>query len=417
MLQNLRSKFVVTPWVIWLGVMGLILLSCAFAGILVFWKGLGITNLTDYVPWGLWITIDLSSIALGAGAFSLCAGVYLFGLKRYQPIARTATFVGLIGYTMATLALILDIGKPERFWQSMVYWNTHSLLWEVTMCVILYLTVLMLEAMPIIANLDWLRKRFPRIAELMSRVHHYAPILAIIGLGLSSLHQSSLGATYGVIKARPFWFKPEMSVLFMLSAIVGGIALTLFVTMLSSRLTPKAKVNDALVERVAQFVGYLLIGYFYFRAWDALSTTYTYDPGRTEGLHFLTKGPFAFNFWILEFLLGMIVPMIMLLSKNIRANRFWRMVALLLVAIGVVVFRWDTNITGQLVLMPYIPGQAITYTSYVPSLIEILAGAAIVAYGLTAISLGIKYLRVVDHTLVEEEHEKVHVKATEPVSI
>jgi molybdopterin-containing oxidoreductase family membrane subunit len=417
MLQTLRSKFTVTPWMIWLGVMGLILLSGAVSGILVFWKGLGITNLTDYVPWGLWITIDLSSIALGAGAFSMCAGVYLFGLKRYQPIARTATFVGLIGYTMATLALILDIGQPIRFWHSMVYWNTHSLLWEVTMCVILYLTVLMLEAMPIVANLEWLRKRFPKVTQLMSGVHHYAPILAIIGLGLSSLHQSSLGATYGVIKARPFWFKPEMSVLFMLSAIVGGISLTLFITMLSSRLTPKAKINDGLVERVAQFVGYLLIGYFYFRAWDALATTYTYDPGRTEGLHYLTKGPFAFNFWIMEFLLGMIVPMIMLLSKKIRANRFWRMVALLLVAVGVVVFRWDTNITGQLVLMPYVPGQAITYTRYIPSLIEILTGAAIIAYGLTAISLGVKYLRVVDHTLVEEEHEKVHVEATEPVSI
>lgn len=417
MLQNLRSKLVITPWMIWLGVMGLILLSGAVAGILVFWKGLGITNLTDRVPWGLWITVDLSSIALGAGAFSLCAGVYLFGLKRFEPIARTATFVGLIGYTMATLALILDIGKPERFWHSMVYWNTHSLLWEVTMCVILYLTVLLFETMPIIANLEWLRKRFPKIASLMSRVHHYAPILAICGLGLSSLHQSSLGATYGVIKARPFWFKPEMSVLFMLSAIVGGISLTLFVSMLSSRLTPKAKINDALIERVAQFVGYLLIGYFYFRAWDALATTYTYDPGRTEGLRFITKGPFAFNFWIVEMLLGMIVPMILLLYKPTRVNRFWRMTALLLVAIGVVAFRWDTNITGQLVLMPLVTGQAITYTRYIPSLVEVLTGAAIIAYGFTAFSLGVKYLRVVDHTLVEEEHESVHVTTTEAARV
>jgi molybdopterin-containing oxidoreductase family membrane subunit len=417
MFKNIRSKFTITPWMVWLGIMGIILLGGAVAGILVFWKGLGITNLNDRVPWGLWIAIDLSSIALGAGAFSLCAGVYLFGLKRFQPIARTATFVGLIGYTMATLALILDIGKPERFWHSLVYWNTHSLLWEVTMCVVLYLTVLLFETMPIIANFEWLRKRFPKIAAIMSRVHHYAPILAIIGLGLSSLHQSSLGAMYGVIKARPFWFKPEMSVLFMLSAIVGGISLTLFLTMLSSRLTPKAKINDALIERVAQFVGYLLIGYFYFRFWDALATTYTYDPGRNEGLHFLTKGPMAFNFWIMEMLFGMIVPMILLLYKPTRMNRFWRMVALVLVAVGVAVFRWDTTITGQLVLMSYVPGGAITYTSYAPSLIEILTGAAIIAYGFTAFSLGVKYLRVVDHTLIEEEHETVHVKATEPVQI
>ena len=417
MLENKRSKFVVTPWMIWLGVMGIILLAGAVSGILVFWKGLVITNLTDLVPWGLWITIDLSSIALGAGAFSLCAGVYLFGLKRYQPIARTATFVGLIGYTMATLALILDIGKPERFWHSMIYWNVHSLLWEVTMCVILYLTVLVLEAMPIIANLEWLRKRFPKIAELMSGVHHYAPFLAIVGLGLSSLHQSSLGAVYGVIKARPFWFKPEMSVLFMFSAILGGISITLFASMLSARLTNKAKVNDALIERVAQFVGYLLIGYFYFRAWDALATTYTYDPGRSEGLHVMTKGPLAFNFWIGEMLLGMIVPMILLLYKKTRANPFWRMLALFLVAAGVVAFRWDTNISGLMVVMPTVPGQAIAYTNYVPSLIEILAGSAIIAYGLTAFSLGVKFLRVVDHSLVEAEHETVKVDATEPIRI
>jgi Ni/Fe-hydrogenase subunit HybB-like protein len=410
-------KKLVTPWTAWLGFLGMILLAGLVGGIMVFWKGLGITNLTDLVPWGLWITIDLSSIALGAGAFSMCAAVYLFGLKRYQPIARTATFVGLIGYTMATLALILDIGKPERFWHSMVYWNTHSLLWEVTMCVILYLTVLVFETMPIIANLEWLRRRLPTVAALMGRVHHYAPILAIIGLGLSSLHQSSLGATYGVIKARPFWFKPEMSVLFMLSAIVGGISLTLFASMIASRLTNKAKINDTLVERVAHFVGYLLIGYFYFRAWDALATTYTYDPGRTEGLRYLTNGPFSFNFWIVEMLLGMVVPMILLLYKRTRQNRFWRMIALLLVAVGVVAFRWDTNITGMLVVMPYVAGQAISYTSYTPSWIEIVTGAAIIAYGLTAFSLGVRYLRVVDHSLIEEEHAKVKVEAVEPVVV
>ncbi len=417
MTKKAHFKFVITPWIVWLGLLGIVLLGGLVSGIFVFWKGLVITNLTDLVPWGLWITIDLSSIALAAGAFSLCAGVYLFGLKRYQPIARTATFIGLIGYTMAMLALILDIGRPDRFWHAVVYWNKHSLMWEVTMCVVLYLTVLMFETMPIIANLEWLRKRLPKIASKMESIHHYAPILAIIGLGLSSLHQSSLGALYGVIKARPFWFKPEMSVLFMLSAIVGGISLTLFASMLTSRLTNKAKINDVLIERVAQFVGYLLIGYFYFRAWDALSMTYTYDPGRSEGLQLITNGPLAFNFWIGEMLLGMIVPMILLLYKPTRMNRFWRMVALFLVAAGVVAFRWDTNITGLLVLMPYIPGQAIAYTSYRPSLIEIMAGAAIIAYGLTAFSLGVRYLRVVDHSLVEETHAKVKVEGIEPVVV
>ena len=415
MFRNLRSKLF-TPWMLWLGFLSIILLIGFIAGIFVFWQGLSITNLTDLVPWGLWITIDLSAIALAAGAFSLCAAVHLFGLKRYEPIARTATFVGLIGYTMAMLALVLDIGRPDRFWKALVYWNTHSLLWEVTIAIMLYSTVLLFETMPIFARFEWLRKRFPKLAAKMEHIHHYAPFLAIIGLGLSSMHQSSLGAAYGIIKGRPFWFKPEMSVLFMLSAIVGGIALTLFLSMLASRLTPRAKVNDALIERVSRFVGWLLIGYFYFRAWDALSMSYTYDPGRSEGLRLMTQGPLAFNFWMVELLFGMIVPMVILLYTPTRRNRFCRMVALFLVAAGVVAFRWDINVSGFLVVMPYVPGQAIVYTSYRPSIIEILTGSAIIAYGLAALSLGVKYLRVVDHTLIEKEPEVAVAKAGERVT-
>lgn len=406
-LKTIREN-ITTPWGLWLAFLAMLLIIALVSGLSVFWFGLSITNLTNLVPWGLWITIDLSSIALSAGAFSLCAGVYLFGLKRYQPIARTATFVGLIGYTMAMLALILDIGRPDRFWKSLVFWNTHSLLWEVTMCVMLYLTVLLLEAMPIIATFDWLRQRFPALTQKMEHLHHYAPVLAIVGLGLSSLHQSSLGAVYGVIKARPIWYKPEMSVLFMFSAIVGGISLTLLASMLSARLTSKAKVNDMLIERVSQFVGYLMIGYLYFRAWDWLAQTYTHEPGRTEAFHVLTQGTLSFNFWFGEMIFGAIIPTFLLLYRPTRLSPFWRMLALAMVVGGVVAFRFDTNIVGFLTVISYLPGEAmISYTSYSPSLVEWGSGLGIIAYGVLAFSLGVKYLRVVDHRLTNEVYETV----------
>jgi Ni/Fe-hydrogenase subunit HybB-like protein len=406
-----------TPWGLWLAFLGIILAVALVSGLAVFWFGLVITNLTDLVPWGLWITIDLSSIAVSAGAFSLCAGVYLFGLKRYAPIARTATFVGLIGYTMAMLALVLDIGRPDRFWKALVFWNTHSLLWEVTMCVMLYLTVLIFETMPIFASFEWLRKKYPRLAEKMEGLHHYAPFLAIIGLGLSSLHQSSLGAVYGVIKGRPIWYKPEMSVMFMFTAILGGIALTLLASMLSARLTSKAKVNDILIERVAQFLGYLMIGYLYWRFWDWLAQTYTYEPGRSEAFDMLTTGTLSFNFWFGEMIFGALIPTFILLYKPTRLSPFWRMLGLAMIVGGVVAFRFDTNIVGLLTVIPYLPGEAvISYTSYTPSLVEWGAGLGIIAYGLLAFSLGVKYLRVVDHRLTDEVHETVHVPAEDTVT-
>ncbi|HEX6384470.1 MAG TPA: NrfD/PsrC family molybdoenzyme membrane anchor subunit, partial [Anaerolineae bacterium] len=206
----------------WTGGLALLMAAGLVGAATVFIRGLVVTNLTNLVPWGLWIAIDLSSIALSAGAFLLSAAVYLLGLKRLQPVARTAVFIGLLGYSMALMTLLLDIGRPDRFWHALAFWNIHSPLWEVTMCVALYFSVLLLEVAPIFGQADWLRNRWPQIAGRLEHVHKVAPVLAIAGLGLSMLHQSSLGATFGVLKARPIWYRPDMAVLFIVSAMAAG---------------------------------------------------------------------------------------------------------------------------------------------------------------------------------------------------
>jgi Ni/Fe-hydrogenase subunit HybB-like protein len=374
----------------------------AVAGVMVFAKGLALTNLSDIVPWGLWITIDLTAIALSAGAFTLCAIVYLVGLKQYEPVARTATFIGLIGYSMAMLMLLLDIGRPDRFWHAFVYWNTHSVLWEVTMCVGLYMGVLILETAPIIGRTEFVQRRWSKLAGRLESLHHFAPYLAIAGLLLSLLHQSSLGATYGVLKARPVWYRPGLSILFIVSAAAGGISLTALASMVSARLSTQAKIKDELIERLAYVVGWIMLGYLYFRFWDAFSMTYTYEPGRTEGLGLLTKGPLAFNFWFGEIILGAFVPIVLLLFEKTRRHPIARMVALALVVGGVAAYRWDINLAGQLVVMTYLPHSIQTlFTHYTPSLIEFLAGAGVVAYGLMAFTIGVRYFKIIDHRDVE----------------
>ena len=387
-----------TPYHWWLITLGAIMAAGAVGGAIVFAKGLVVTNLTDLVPWGLWITIDLSAIAMSAGAFMLCAAVYLLGLRHYQPLARTATFIGLIGYSMAVLCLMLDIGRPDRFWHALVYWNPHSVLWEVTMCVTLYFTVLVLETLPILGDAEWMQRRWPRLAHALGHIHHYAPIFAIAGLCLSLLHQSSLGATYGVLKARPIWYRPDLSVLFIISAVAGGASLTGLASMLAARLTPRANANDSLIDRLALFIGWVLVGYLYFRFWDAFAMTYTYEPGRTEGLGLLTGGPLSFNFWVGEILLGAVAPIVLLLHPQLRSHLLLRMLALALVVGGVVAYRWDTNLAGQMILLSYLPQEiTVMYTTYTPSLIEFLTGVGIVAYGLMAFTLGVRYLNVVNH--------------------
>ena len=217
------------------------------AGVLVFVKGLSVTGLSDRVPWGLWITIDLSAIGLGAGAFLLSAAVYLLGLKRYEPVARLAVFVGLLGYTSALLMLLIDIGRPDRFWHGWVYWNTHSVLWEIIMCITLYSAVLTIEFATIVAEHPYLR-RWPWVGKLAHLAHKLMPVLAVVGACLSLLHQSSLGATYGIIKARPVWYKPTMPIMFIAQAISTSPALIVALALIVSKLRrPRADQQETTV--------------------------------------------------------------------------------------------------------------------------------------------------------------------------
>lgn len=401
----------ITPFHFLITILGFFIGIGAVAGIIVLKDGLSVTNLTDLVPWGLWITIDLSSIALSAGAFTLCAVVYLLGLKEFYPVARTATVIGFIGYSMAMLCLLLDIGRPDRFWHGFVFWNIHSVLWEVTMCVGLYFTVLTLEVLPILSKKDWIQDRWPKLANKISRLHHFAPYFAIAGLFLSMLHQSSLGATYGVIKARPIWYSPSLSFLFMISAVIGGISLTVLVSTLAARITENANVRQDVLDKLVQFVGWALVFYIYIRFWYVFSLTYTYKPGQSEGLQLLLSGPLAVSFWFGEFLLGAVIPSFIFLKSAWRKIYALRVLALSLTVLGIVAYRWNVNLSGQLVVMSPNPlGLDIFFTQYTPSLIEVIVGAGIVSYGILAITMGVQYLGIVDHgvpsTAVKETRKR-----------
>lgn len=396
-----------TPFVLWMMFLLTVIAAALVAALIILIKGLGVTNLTNLVPWGLWIGIDLSSIALSGGAFVLSAAVYLFKLKKYQPLARTAVFVGMVGYSMALMTLFIDIGRPDRFWHGWFYWNIHSPLWEVTMCVTVYFNVLLLEVAPILGQAEWFHSRWPKLAHRMEHVHKLAPYLAVIGLCLSTLHQSSLGSTYGILRARPIWYRHSLAFLFYVSAIIAGPALTVLASKIAAYVTPKAKVRREILDPVCRTIGFGLLIYFGLRVWDLLVVMNNAAPGRDEGLALLMQGSLAFNFWVLEFALGMIVPMIILLSNRLRRHDRLTMLALALVVVGLVAYRWDTNMVGQLVAFAYQPHMDVPlYTTYTPALAEWLVGFGVVAYGMLAFTLAVRYLNLVNHD-VEPEPEVV----------
>ena len=384
-------------WWIWIGILGLMLAVGVFGAIRVFVKGLHVTGLSDQVPWGLWITQDLSSIATGAGAFTFSAIVYLFRIKKYQPIARAAVFVGFLGYTSAMLALAIDIGRPDRFWHPLVYWNVHSVLWEITWCVILYSIVLVLEFLPILLEGKFF-DRWPNLRKYGDLIHKASPIFAAIGLGLSLLHQSSLGATYGVLSGRAIWYKPSLPVMFILSAVAGGISMTLLLTILVGKLNRRQIISRELQYDISRFAGYALLAYLYLKIWDWAATSYySSSPGTTEALALLqSTTPYTKTFWWIEIVLGGIVPAIILLNANFRKNDRYTILALGAIVAGVTVNRWNVTLSGLIAPPQWSPGVLgnLITVSYLPTWNEVIVSLGIIAYALLAFSFGITYLPI-----------------------
>jgi menaquinone reductase, integral membrane subunit len=391
-----------TAWVLFL--FGLFMIGFGSV-VYVLINGLHVTHLNDNLVWGLWIAVDLSAIGLGAGAFTLSAAVYLLGMKRYESIARAAVLIGLLGYTSAMIALFVDIGRPDRFYHPLIYWNVHSVLWEITMCVVLYSMVLMMEVVPIIIESTALRK-YRVLHWLAGFLHRIMPIAALFGLALSLLHQSSLGATYGVLTARPVWYSPSAPVLFILSAVASGMALTIMMTLLSGSFLRRRLVPPDVIQNIARMAGIASLAYLYLKLWSWASTNYySHSPALERDLEVLQEyTPYGFTFWWFEILLGALIPAIIFLWPRTRRNRYALILGAALSVMGLIVYRWNMTLSGFTVGLDWSPGvrELFPVNHYSPALIEWGVVIGIVGYWLLAWSLAARFLRLYPYEIAAE---------------
>ncbi|NIP42740.1 MAG: hypothetical protein GWO08_22980, partial [Gammaproteobacteria bacterium] len=282
-------------------------------------------------------------------------------------------------------------------WHPLVYWNVHSVLWEITWCVILYSTVLIIEFLPILFEAPFF-DRWPGLRKIGHFLHGLTPVMAVIGMGLSLLHQSSLGATYGVLSGRAIWFKPSLPVMFILSAISGGISLTLLATMVAGKLTNQRFITRDLQFAIARFAAFVLLGYLYLKFWDYASTTYySHAPGTANALERLqATTPYTNTFIWIEVILSGIIPAIILLYKPMRENDRSLMLGLALIVAGIIVNRWNVTLSGLVVPPEWSPGVLgnVFAASYFPTWIEVAVSMGILGYALLMFTLSIKYLPI-----------------------
>jgi Ni/Fe-hydrogenase subunit HybB-like protein len=359
-------------------------------------RGLGaVTNLSDGFPWGLWIGFDLlCGVGLAAGGFAVTATVHILHLKDFKPILRPTVLTAFLGYLLVITALLLDLGRPWNIWHPLIMWNPHSVMFEVGWCVMLYTTVLSLEFAPIVLErfkLDWMLKLLKPVT----------PILVILGVILSTLHQSSLGSLFLIVpeKMNPLWYTPILPVLFFVSALAAGIAMTVVESWFSRRAFGKP-IETHLLSRLSRVSVIILALYFVLRLRDlagrgALATIFPLTP---VSMMFLA-----------EIGLGVVVPMVLLAFAKFRQSPRRLAAAQGLVVLGFIFHRLNVSITAV---------QAATGHKYVPSVPEFLISAGLVAVGMTIFVLACKYLPVFpEGALVEEQKQRHPAAAPVPAAL
>jgi Ni/Fe-hydrogenase subunit HybB-like protein len=343
---------------VWRAIFGVLALGGLYSTWVRFYYGLGAsTNLSDKFPWGIWIGFDvLCGVGLAAGGFTLVAAVHIFNIERYKPILRPAILTAFLGYTLVVVALMFDLGRPDRLWHPLIMWNPHSVMFEVAWCVTLYSTVLFLEFVPVVFE------RFGLDTPLRY-VHAISVPLMIAGVILSTLHQSSLGTVYLIVptKLYPLWYSPLLPLFFYLSAICVGLAMTIFESWHSSRAFGRA-LELPLLAGMGRVLAVLLSVYLLIRYLDLShrGVLPLLRENRTE----------TWLFGLEIFLL--LLPALLLFRGHMRQSPGRLYACAVMVVFGFVANRLNVSITGM---------EAGSGTHYVPKWTEITVTLAIIAAG------------------------------------
>jgi Ni/Fe-hydrogenase subunit HybB-like protein len=353
-----------------------------------FYYGLGAsTNLSDQFPWGIWIGFDvLCGVGLAAGGFTLAAIVHIFNIKSYHAVVRPAILTAFLGYLLVVVALAFDLGRPYRLWHPLIMWNPRSVMFEVGWCVTLYSTVLFLEFLPAVLERFGLHEVHRVLKSVM------LPIV-IAGVILSTLHQSSLGSLFLIMQAKlhPLWYTPLLPVLFYVSAIATGLAMTIFESWHSAKAFGR-QLEFPLIQKMSRVLAVVIAVYLTMRFLDL------YHRGALQTLN--QPGAERWLFGLEIVLMG--VPMLMFFREKTREHPKAVYLGAVMFLLGFVTNRMNVSTTGM---------EASSGVHYFPKWTELAVTLAIIAAGFAVFQFAAKNLPIFE----DPEHDESAAAQPQPV--
>jgi len=339
--SHMNTRLIILKTTLW-ALVGTLAMVTVARGIF----GLGATTaLSDAMPWGYWNALKMSVVALAAGGFVLAGTVYVFGVEKYRCFVRPAILTAFLGYLTFVTILLYDLGLPWHIWHPIVYPQGHSVLFEVAICVMLYLTVLLLEFAPVILEYRWFgHSVFRLIHKILKRV---TIPLVITGIVLSTLHQSSLGSLFLITPSRTheLWYSPVIWVLFFVSAVGLGLMMVMAESFFSAWFLGR-KLHADLLSGLGRAASVVLFVYVGLRLGDL-------------ALRGLLGSAFdgSWQAWLflLEISLSALVPATLLSFRRVRTSVPGLAICAGMTIFGMIGYRFNVSVVTFLRQMAYFP--------------------------------------------------------------
>lgn len=365
-----------------LGILLALTLLGVALGVYRLFVGLGeTTNLSDTYPWGLWIGFDFALIAFSGGAFTLCGIIVIFNQGRCRAVERLVVLTGWLGYMSVLVILLIDLGRPDRFYNFIIYPNIHSPLFEICWCVLLYTVILTLEFAPSV--FEALRR--PKIAHWL---HSLMVPISIVGVTLSILHQSTLGTLYLAmpLKLHTLWHSPMLPLFFLISSIGMGLSTVILVTLVGYKTFGRQVPEEAMDVLGAMAKASVFVWSLYL----VLKLEELILVGQWGKLWALDTQSVWF---LIELVIGVVLPIILYWHPRGRASQRWLGATAILCMLGTALNRFNTTLTGQLV--------AKDAASYTPHWMELMFQVGVLAAVILAWYLAVSFLPIFEEDRLE----------------
>jgi Ni/Fe-hydrogenase subunit HybB-like protein len=341
----------------------MVLLAIAGIGALVamyrFVFGIGsVSNLSNGYPWGVWITIDVViGTAIGCGGYAVGLLVYILNRGKYHPLVRPAVLTSLLGYGLAVIAVVIDLGRFWSLWKVPIFvWRwSHSPQLEVALCVAAYALVLMIELSPALFE-KWRASATSGLRRLaqsgLTFIEKSFVWVLALGLLLPTMHQSSLGTMMLLPGPRmhPLWFTPWLPLLFVVNCIIMGFAVVTLEATFSAVAFRRPR-ETAMLASLSHVAAWVAIGWSVFRVLVV---------ALTGKLGYLASG---YGIAFLGEVGLLVVGGGILLSESLRNQVVWQVRAAIVLLVGASLHRVNTY------LVAFNPGSNYSYFPAVPELL------------------------------------------------